>query len=86
MKKFIYYQSIPSIQEYVLVWQDEPRVFKQSEKSWLYTVAEGLEDTIVFRSIDHELALQDIYHKVDWQQTEHAGTPNMTSERRPERQ
>ena len=71
MKKFVYYQSIPSIQEYVLVWQDEPRVevyFKQKTKSWLYTVAAGLEDTIMFRSINHEFRLADIYHKVDWQQ------------------
>lgn len=73
MKKFVYYQSIPSIQEYALIWQDEPRIevyFKQKEKSWLYTVAAGLDDTITFRSINHKFRLADIYHKVDWQQRE----------------
>ena len=73
IKKFAYYQSIPSVREYVLISQNEPKVevyFKQQEKSWLYTMAEGLDDTIVFRSIEHEFALRDIYHKVDWQQTD----------------
>lgn len=71
MKKFAYYQTMPSIQEYVLVWQDEPRVevyFKQGEKSWLYTVADGLDAAILFRSIDHEFALKDVYQKIDWEQ------------------
>ena len=73
IKKFAYYQSIPSVREYVLISQNEPKVevyFKQQEKSWLYTMAEGLDDTIVFRSIEHEFALRDIYHKVEWQQTD----------------
>ncbi len=81
IKKFAYYQSSPSVREYVLISQNEPKVevyFKQQEKSWLYTVAEGLDDTILFRSIGHEFALRDIYHKVDWQQAENL--ENMKSE------
>ena len=73
IKKFAYYQSIHSIREYVLISQNEPKVevyFKQQEKSWLYTVAEGLDDTITFRSIEHEFALQSIYQNVDWSQAE----------------
>lgn len=73
MRKFVYYQSIPSVQEYALIRQDEPRVevyFKQYEKSWIYTVAAGLDDAILFRSINHEFRLADIYRKVDWQQEE----------------
>ena len=80
MKKFVYYQSIPSIQEYVLVWQEEPRVevyFKQSEKSWLYTIADGLDAIILFRSIKHEFALKDIYHKVDWQHAENTANTKL---------
>ena len=72
-QKFAYYRSVPSVQEYVLVSQTEPRVevfYKQDEKTWMYTVAEGLEETIVFRTIQQEFALKDIYQKVDWKQAE----------------
>jgi Uma2 family endonuclease len=71
IKKIAYYQSIPSVREYVLISQKEPKVevyVKQQAKSWIYTVAEGLDNTIAFRSIEQEFALRDIYHKVDWQQ------------------
>jgi len=72
-QKFAYYRSVPSVKEYVLVSQAEARVevfYKQDEKTWLYTVAEGLEETIVFRTIQQEFALKDIYQKVDWKQAE----------------
>ena len=84
IKKFAYYQSIPSVREYVLISQNEPKVevyFKQQEKSWLYTVAEGLDDTILFRSIDHEFALRDIYHKINWQQTPNTGESEQSSQK-----
>ena len=42
--------------------------YKQDEKTWDYTVVEGLEETIIFRTIQAELALKDIYQKVDWEQ------------------
>lgn len=70
IKKFAYYQNISSIQEYVLISQKEPKVevyFKQQEKSWIYTVADGLEATVLFRSLDHQVRLADIYQNVDWQ-------------------
>jgi Uma2 family endonuclease len=72
-QKFAYYRSVPSVQEYVLVSQTEPRVevfYKQDEKTWIYTVAEGLEEAIVFQTIQQEFALKDIYQKVDWKQAE----------------
>ncbi|MCP4352106.1 MAG: hypothetical protein GY795_42120 [Desulfobacterales bacterium] len=40
--------------------------YKQDEKNWSYTVAKGLEDTVVLHSINYELALKDIYHKIGW--------------------
>lgn len=72
-RKFSYYRTVPSVQEYILVSPTEPRVevfYKQNEKTWMYTVAEGLEETIVFRTIQQEFALKDIYQKVDWKQAE----------------
>jgi len=67
--KFKYYRSLPSLLEYVLVSQSQPRVgvyYRQDEKNWLYSVSEGLESSVMLRTIRYELALKDIYHKVDW--------------------
>jgi hypothetical protein len=38
------------------------------KKSWNYTMADGLEATILLRFIDHEFAIKEIYQKVDWKQ------------------
>jgi Uma2 family endonuclease len=76
IKKFAYYQSVPSILEYVLISQKDPKVevyFKQQEKSWIYTVADSLGAAILFRSLDQQFNLADIYQNVDWQQIENPG-------------
>jgi Uma2 family endonuclease len=67
-KKFESYQRIESLMEYVLVSQDEPRIeqfLRQPDGRWLYseTSAQG---TIKLTSIDCELALNDIYEKVEF--------------------
>lgn len=70
-KKFAYYRTVPSIREYVLVSQTEPMVeafYKQDEKVWQYTVAKGLEETIIFQTLQAELMLKDIYQKVEWEE------------------
>jgi Uma2 family endonuclease len=66
--KFESYQHIASLSEYVLVSQDRPRVeqfLKQPDGRWLYseTSAEG---AIKLTSIDCQLALNDIYDKVEF--------------------
>jgi Uma2 family endonuclease len=70
-KKFGYYRTVPSIQEYVLVSQAEPVVevfYKQDEKTWQYTVVKGLDETVVFQTLQCEIALKDIYQKVAWEE------------------
>jgi Uma2 family endonuclease len=65
-KKFLSYQQIDSLQEYLLVSQDEVIVehyVRQSNDTWIYTKAIGLEETIVLPSIECEAALRDIYDK-----------------------
>ncbi len=69
--KFEYYRTIPSLKEYVIISQDKPKTesfFKQTDTIWQYTVTEGLNKTLVFQSLDYEIALQEIYHKIriDW--------------------
>lgn len=66
-KKFEYYRSIPSLKEYVLVSQEKQIVevyFRQEGGSWLYTVAEGTDKTVFLNSVEYEIALKDVYHKV----------------------
>jgi Uma2 family endonuclease len=66
-KKFLSYQQIDSLQEYLLVSQDEEIVehyVRQGNDTWLYTKAIGLEETLVLPSIECEVALRDVYDKV----------------------
>jgi Uma2 family endonuclease len=66
-KKFLSYQQIASLQEYLLVSQDEILVegySRQGNDTWLYTKVTGLEGSLSLPSIECELALQDVYDKV----------------------
>src|SRR5262249_44191428 len=65
--KFEQYQQMASLQEYVLIAQDRPRVeryARQGEGEWLLTVASGLEGVIALPSIGCELALREVYRKI----------------------
>jgi Uma2 family endonuclease len=65
-KKFLSYQQIDSLQEYLLISQDEAIVehyVRQNNDTWLYTKAISLEETIILPSIECEVALKDIYDK-----------------------
>ena len=67
-KKFEHYRTIDSLAEYVLVAQDEPRVeqfLRQDGHRWLLTSTSGLDGAVSLSSIEAELALAEIYDKVD---------------------
>jgi Uma2 family endonuclease len=66
-KKFTHYQSMPSLQEYLLVAQDEARVEhlrRQADGKWLLESYIHLTDSLLLPSIDCTLALADVYDKV----------------------
>jgi Uma2 family endonuclease len=68
-KKFQRYQTLESLQEYVLVTQDSPyieRFLRQANGAWLYTAAVGLEASIALLSIQCTLALNDVYTKIEF--------------------
>jgi Uma2 family endonuclease len=74
-KKFDFYRQFDSLEEYVLVSQQEPiveRFKRQPNGDWLLTVYKGLEATLNLTSIQTDLPLQDIYRFVDWSTEEHA--------------
>jgi Uma2 family endonuclease len=67
-KKFEYYRSVESLKEYVLVSQDKPRVetyFKKDRSRWEYTVITGIDKSVVFRSLEYEVRLEEIYYKTE---------------------
>lgn len=71
-KKFAAYRTLPSLREYVLVYQDEPQIetfFREDAKTWRYSVARGLEETIRLLSLECDLALREIYRKIVWEQS-----------------
>ena len=65
-KKFQSYQQIESLQEYLLVSQDEHTVehyLRQEDGHWLYTKVSGLDESIALPAMKCRLALRDIYNK-----------------------
>ena len=68
-KKFQHYRSIESLEEYVLVAQDEARIEKyvrQGDGFWILSEAVGLDSEIKFDSIDCLIALKEVYDKIDF--------------------
>ena len=66
-RKWQSYRSIPSLQEYLLVAQDEPRVeryARHGEHFWLYGETTGLDGEIQLESLNVTLKLADIYDGV----------------------
>jgi Uma2 family endonuclease len=65
-KKFLSYQQIASLKEYLLVSQDEILIegySRQGNDTWLYTKVMGQEGKLTLSSIECELALRDVYDK-----------------------
>ena len=77
-KKLEKYIRIPSLEEYVLISQDEPRVdtfFRHSDGSWTFTVAAGIEASVSLRSLNIAIPLADIYTGVDFPPPKEPVTP-----------
>jgi Uma2 family endonuclease len=65
-KKFQSYQQIESLQEYLLVSQDEhlaEHYLRQENGHWLYTKVSDLEEAVILPTLKCRLALSDIYNK-----------------------
>ncbi len=68
-KKFQHYRSIESLREYVLVSQDEARIekyVKQGDGFWVLSEAVGTNAKIKLDAIDCELALSEVFDKVNF--------------------
>jgi Uma2 family endonuclease len=68
-EKWIRYQEMPSLREYVIVAQDAPRIerfFRKPEGGWFYESVSGLENMIRFESIDCVLPLADVFDRIEF--------------------
>jgi Uma2 family endonuclease len=65
--KATHYRSLPSLEEYVLISQDQALIehyARQGPDQWLLTEKHSLDDTLVLASINCRLPLAEIYLKV----------------------
>lgn len=70
--KFDHYRTIESLKEYILVWQDKKRIAhytKQFDESWILRDFIGEEAEIILSSIECSLTMDDIYDKVDFEES-----------------
>jgi Uma2 family endonuclease len=70
-RKFLSYQEIASLQEYVLVSQEGPLVerYRREADDWVYTKSEGLDAVVDLRAAGCEIPLREIYAQVDFSAT-----------------
>lgn len=69
-EKFFAYQTLASVEEYVLVSQDRHLVeqfIKQTDGSWKYPATIGNAGKIYFETLQTELSLRDIYDLVEFE-------------------
>lgn len=70
-EKFFAYQSLESVQEYILVSQNRPiveRFTKQKDGSWRYRATIGFESFINIEVLDVRLTLGEIYQRIDFEE------------------
>ena len=67
-RKFEHYRHLDPLVEYVLIAQQRPHIEsyrRQPDQQWLLTECSGLDATLRLQSIDCDLALAEIYAKVE---------------------
>jgi Uma2 family endonuclease len=70
-EKFLSYQTLESIEEYVLVSQEKPLVeqyVKREDGNWIYQATIGFESEVAFSSIQTPLKLSEIYDLVEFEE------------------
>ncbi len=72
-RKFLQYQRIESLTDYVLLAQDEARVehfTRQKDGSWNLRIITGLKSRMRIASIDCSLSLAELYDRIKFSDTE----------------
>lgn len=65
-EKFAHYRRLGTLQEYVLVAQDQARTehYARRDDAWILTTTEGLGATLELRAVGCALPLADVYERV----------------------
>ena len=70
-EKFLSYQTLDSLDEYVLISQEKAAVeqyIKREDGNWIFQATIGLESLVKFPSIETALSLQEIYDLVEFEE------------------
>lgn len=70
-KFFRYRKELPSLTDYVLIYQDAPFIEhheKQADGRWTHNAADGTDDILQIPSIEIELSLSEIYDRVKFEE------------------
>ena len=70
-KFFRYRKELPSLTDYVLIYQDTPFIEhheKQTDGRWTHNAADGIDDILQIASIEIELSLREIYDRVEFEE------------------
>lgn len=68
-EKLWLYQTIESLQEYVLIWPEKAVVeqyLRGNNGSWIHRATTGIESTVDFESVAFKVKLSDIYELVEF--------------------
>jgi Uma2 family endonuclease len=67
-EKFDHYQTIETLQEYLLVEQDEPRIilYTRRDDHWEMRQISGVDKAVALTSVDVMLNLSDIYALIEF--------------------
>jgi Uma2 family endonuclease len=75
-EKWLHYQTIESLSDYLLIWQDRPIVehyARLSDESWTYRMVEGLERSVPVETLGGALLLADIYRDIVFPEQPYSG-------------
>jgi len=70
-EKFLSYQTLASLEEYVLISQEKAAVeqyIKREDGNWIFQATIGLESSVKFTSIETALPLLEIYDLVEFEE------------------
>ncbi len=70
-EKFLSYQTLEALDEYVLISQDKALVeqyIKREDGNWIYKATVGIESSVDFFSVKTALSLKEIYDLVEFEE------------------
>ena len=78
--KWIRYQQIETLSDYLLIAQDQPLIehyTRQADGKWLYSAVGDLADTVPLPSIDCRLPLAEVYDRIRFPEEPPAAAANL---------